>query len=106
MNPAFLFNQAFIKVDKELAGKKGLHSGCTAAVTYIRTETRDGTLRRVLYTANVGDARVILDRGGVASRLSYDHKGSDLIESRRIVETGGFMMNHRVNGISRSADYI
>ena len=54
--------------------------------------------QRVLYTANVGDARAILSRKNIASRLSYDHKGSDPVESRRIVETGGFMMNHRVNG--------
>ena len=47
----------------------------------------------------MGDARTVLSRNGVAVRLSYDHKGSDPAESLRVRETGGFMMNHRVNGI-------
>jgi protein phosphatase PTC1 len=54
--------------------------------------------KRILYTANVGDARTVLSRAGTAVRLSYDHKGSDPTESRRIIENGGFMMNNRVNG--------
>lgn len=99
INPAILLNEAFSLADKELASKKGLHSGCTAIVAFVRHETRDGEKKRVLYTANVGDARAVLSRDGVASRLSYDHKGSDPVESRRIVDTGGFMMNHRVNGV-------
>ena len=55
--------------------------------------------KRVLYTANVGDARAVLNRGGLAVRLSCDHKGSDPLETRRVVEAGGFVMNNRVNGI-------
>ncbi|ODQ55121.1 PP2C-domain-containing protein [Saitoella complicata NRRL Y-17804] len=55
--------------------------------------------RRVLYTANAGDARVVLARGGQALRLSYDHKGSDLYESKRVSDAGGLMLNNRVNGV-------
>lgn len=55
--------------------------------------------RRVLYTANAGDARAVLSRGGKAVRLTYDHKGSDVQEARRIKEAGGFVMNNRVNGM-------
>ena len=47
-NPAFLLHEAFTLVDKELAGKKGLHSGCTAIVAYIRTETRDGHTKVII----------------------------------------------------------
>ncbi|KAG8908714.1 Protein phosphatase 2C 1, partial [Tulasnella sp. 408] len=67
--------------------------GMTAA---IRAE---GDLRRVLYTANVGDARAVLSRSGKAVRLTYDHKGSDKKEVRRIQEAGGFVLNNRVNGV-------
>jgi protein phosphatase PTC1 len=73
-------------------------------------------LKRVLYTANVGDARAVLwwvssvasgqalamadssSRGGKAVRLTYDHKGSDSQEAKRITDAGGFVMNNRVNG--------
>ncbi|CAG7978606.1 unnamed protein product [Penicillium salamii] len=54
---------------------------------------------RVLYTANVGDARIVLCRNGKALRLSYDHKGSDENEGRRISNAGGLILNNRVNGV-------
>ncbi|KKK27323.1 hypothetical protein ARAM_000457 [Aspergillus rambellii] len=57
------------------------------------------TRQRVLYTANVGDARVILCRNGKALRLSYDHKGSDENEGKRIANAGGLILNNRVNGV-------
>jgi protein phosphatase PTC1 len=57
------------------------------------------TRSRVLYTANVGDARIILCRNGKALRLSYDHKGSDENEGKRIANAGGLILNNRVNGV-------
>lgn len=54
---------------------------------------------RVLYTANVGDARCVLCRSGKALRLSYDHKGSDENEGKRIANAGGLILNNRVNGV-------
>lgn len=55
--------------------------------------------QRVLYTANVGDARIVLSRNGKALRLSYDHKGSDENEGKRIANAGGLILNNRVNGV-------
>ena len=55
--------------------------------------------QRVLYTANVGDARIVLCRNGKALRLSYDHKGSDENEGKRISNAGGLILNNRVNGV-------
>jgi len=57
------------------------------------------TSRRVLYSANAGDARGVLCRGGKAVRLTYDHKGSDKQEAKRITDAGGFVMSGRVNGV-------
>ncbi|KAJ6625643.1 phosphatase 2C-like domain-containing protein [Mycena sp. CBHHK59/15] len=55
--------------------------------------------RRVLYCANAGDARGVLCRGGKAVRLTYDHKGSDKQEAKRITDAGGFVVSGRVNGV-------
>ncbi|KAK9243732.1 phosphatase 2C-like domain-containing protein [Lipomyces tetrasporus] len=54
---------------------------------------------RMLYTANAGDARIVLCRKGKALRLSYDHKGTDPMEAQRIKNSGGVVLNGRVNGI-------
>lgn len=45
------------------------------------------------------DSFYLISRNGLAIRLSYDHKGSDAQEAKRIVDAGGFVMNNRVNGI-------
>lgn len=64
------------------------------------SETSHGASRqRLLYTANVGDARIVLCRNGKALRLSYDHKGSDENEGKRITSAGGLILNNRVNGV-------
>lgn len=68
----------------------------SAAETKLR---QTATRQRVLYTANVGDARIVLCRNGRALRLSYDHKGSDESEGRRIANAGGLILNNRVNGV-------
>ncbi|GAA5893747.1 hypothetical protein JCM6882_003085 [Rhodosporidiobolus microsporus] len=54
--------------------------------------------KRTLYTANAGDARAVLARGGHAIRLSYDHKGTDPKEIQRVEAAGGYVANQRVNG--------
>ncbi|KAI5114980.1 hypothetical protein M0805_004952, partial [Coniferiporia weirii] len=68
-------------------------------VVDVITPPLSAQLRRVLYTANAGDARAVLCRGGRAVRLTYDHKGSDKQEARRITDAGGFVMSGRVNGV-------
>jgi protein phosphatase PTC1 len=41
----------------------------------------------------------VLCRAGKAVRLTYDHKGSDKQEAKRIMDAGGFVMGGRVNGV-------
>ncbi|KAI0341973.1 protein serine/threonine phosphatase 2C [Trametopsis cervina] len=66
---------------------------------HIFTPTPDLSVRRVLYCANAGDARGVLCRAGKAVRLTYDHKGTDKQEAKRIMDAGGFVMSGRVNGV-------
>lgn len=65
----------------------------------IFTPSSDLPVRRVLYCANAGDARGVLCRSGRAVRLTYDHKGTDKQEAKRIMDAGGFVMSGRVNGV-------
>jgi protein phosphatase PTC1 len=96
-------SSAFREVDTHLARMNMQSSGCCAAVAIVRWEPfiyqGNTTKRRVLYAANVGDTRVVLCRAGKAYRLTYDHKGSDEHESKRITNLGGIMINNRVNGV-------
>ena len=55
--------------------------------------------KRILYTANVGDTRIIISRRGKAKRLCYEHKGSDKSEIKRIYKNGGLVLGGRVNGV-------
>ena len=72
----------------------------SAEATASESKLREKASRqRVLYTANVGDARIVLCRNGKALRLSYDHKGSDENEGKRIAVAGGLILNNRVNGV-------
>ena len=70
----------------------------TSEATHARLRTT-ASRQRVLYTANVGDARIVLCRNGKALRLSYDHKGSDENEGKRVANAGGLILNNRVNGV-------
>ncbi|KAL6948956.1 hypothetical protein ACO0QE_001437 [Hanseniaspora vineae] len=62
-------------------------------------EEEDLAHKRMLYTANVGDSRIVLMRDGKAIRLTYDHKASDQYEMKRVEKAGGLIMKSRVNGM-------
>lgn len=78
---------------------KRSNSTAEAAAQALQEAKKTSTRQRVLYTANVGDARIVLCRNGKALRLSYDHKGMDENEGRRISKAGGLILNNRVNGV-------
>lgn len=108
---------SFTKADTLLEKDGAGGAGCTAAVAIVRWES-DGQApmpksqakgpfdfvptrhhRRMLYTANVGDLRIVLCRDGQAYRLTYDHKALDLNEVNRIRDAGGLVLRNRVNGV-------
>ncbi|KAI5837073.1 phosphatase 2C-like domain-containing protein [Morchella snyderi] len=123
-----LLDMTFTNCDGQLEKLPVRNSGCTAVCAVLRWEDRPvpnsaghldaakgkGVINdenskpslnvaterhRVLYTANVGDARIVLCRNGKALRLSYDHKGSDENEGKRVANAGGLILNNRVNGV-------
>jgi len=84
----------------QAATQEGATENAQAAQEQIESRLRETASRqRVLYTANVGDARIVLCRNGKALRLSYDHKGGDENEGKRIAGAGGLILNNRVNGV-------
>lgn len=103
-----IFNESFEQADKEINNNLNGHSGCTAAVCILRWEQKDSKdqpdndmidHRRMLYTANVGDSRIVLMRDNTALRLTYDHKASDPMECKRVESIGGLVIKNRVNGM-------
>lgn len=82
--------QTAIQELNTVACEKWPVTGSTLAVAIIA----DGKL----FTANVGDTRIIMVKNGVAERLSYDHKISDPEERSAIIERGGLILHDRVGG--------
>ena len=74
----------------ETATEKWKFMGSTLAVAVVADNT--------LYTANVGDSRIVLVKDGTAWRKSYDHKITDSSERQAVESRGGFIMNGRVGG--------
>lgn len=102
----------FARALKSLSGSSPTSASPPSALSATRSQTSPPSMqtytipidaplnsRRVLYTANAGDARGVLCRAGRAVRLTYDHKGSDKQEAKRITDAGGFVMSGRVNGV-------
>lgn len=95
-----ILSTAFLKIDEEMKNHIECENvGCTASVIYITKEKESTGLRRVLYSANVGDSRSVLISNMGAKRLSYDHKASDKAEANRILSSGGILFAGRVFGL-------
>lgn len=116
-----IFASTFEQADRRLATVQGTdRSGCTAAIVYVKTEIVQQSRRRysfspaeaarhaatcgsvkknrTLYTANVGDSRIVLSSRGMARRLTHDHRASDSGETLRIRQLNGKVTMGRVNG--------
>jgi len=95
VSPLDALRSSYLLTDKQMAETQIQFSGTTCISVLLRKQGD----QKILYAANAGDARAVLNRGGKALRLSYDHKGSDEGETKRIVDAGGFVVLNRVNGI-------
>merc|ERR1719482_134964 len=89
--------QAFHITDNDMIRRGITQSGCTACVCLLQEERH----ARVIYTAHLGDSRAVMARGSVATRLTSmtDHKATDPLEGKRVIEAGGQIINDRVNGM-------
>lgn len=83
----------FFEVDAKLPEPAASNCGSTAIVTTI-------VANRYIIVANTGDSRSILSmKGGHSKNLSFDHKPSNMGERVRIENSGGYVINSRVNEI-------
>jgi len=73
---------------------KGIDSGSTCNTLIINKKTNN------FFLANVGDSRAIICyKNGSVKRISIDHKPDNKKEKARIQKQGGFVEDHRVDGI-------
>lgn len=99
-SPGAAMTQAFLATDRIIADRErsttdswgANFGGAVAVVAYINGST--------LVVGNVGDAHAVLDRNGIAKRLSHAHRASDPQEARRIRQAGG-RITRRQNDVSR-----
>jgi len=90
------FHQAFEETDRAVLSLGIGTSGCTACCCYMKMELGSWCL----YTAHVGDTRAVLSCGGTAKRMTAlsDHRPTDPLEAKRIMNAGGYISHRRVNG--------
>lgn len=83
----------FFGVDNELPHQPSLNCGTTAIVNII-------IHKKYIILANTGDSRSIMSLDGRNCKtLSFDHKPSNMGERVRIENSGGYVINGRVNEI-------
>lgn len=91
--------EAFPLTDMELlnfARRKGFRDGTTALFVLVTGTELDNL---TLFSAHVGDCRAVLCRGGLAVRLTQDHRPDRKDEQKRIKDAGGGVF--QVSGIWR-----
>ena len=86
---------SFKEIDKKIKDLELVSVGSTGCVVHVVQETVS-TLR--VYCANVGDTRCCLISPVNHRRLTYDHRADDPEEKKRILNSGGSVINGRVMG--------
>lgn len=84
---------SFFTIDHDLSKHTAAHCGTTAIVAVIIEQ-------KYIIVANTGDSRGIMSlNGGACKTLSFDHKPSTMGERVRIENSGGYVINGRINEI-------
>jgi len=103
---ATALEDAFDQIDREILSKDEFEYQGSTAVAVVLHEASDG--QRTLISANIGDSRGVLSRGGRAIDLTRDHKPNDDKEKARILAMGEkiewdhYCKVHRVRNLSLS----
>ena len=88
-----LFN-TFLSLDKQLKHLNIVGMGSTGTCVYITKENNVN----IIYCANIGDTRCVLISPNKIERISSEHRASEKKEKQRIENSGGVVLNGRVNG--------
>ena len=88
-----LFN-TFLSLDKQLKQLNIVNMGSTGTCVYITKENNVN----IIYCANIGDTRCVLISPTNIERISSEHRASEKKEKQRIENSGGVVINGRVNG--------
>eukprot|EP00924_Labyrinthula_sp_SR-Ha-C_P002499 snap_masked-scaffold_16-processed-gene-6.98-mRNA-1 protein AED:0.09 eAED:0.09 QI:55/0.75/0.77/1/0.75/0.55/9/742/330 len=89
-----LLQELYNRCDEKLARVFIRHSGATVGTCFVKIHNG----KRTLFTANVGDTRIVLARGGKAIALTEDHTCLIQSERERVINLGGNIENYRVQG--------
>jgi len=83
----------FMSIDQDMLKDDSMKdelAGTTAVVVIIK--------HGKMYCGNCGDSRAVASVHGEVEQLSFDHKPSNELETRRIIAAGGWVEFNRVNG--------
>jgi serine/threonine protein phosphatase PrpC len=101
--PLAYFEHVFKKVDDQLRLVGASEIGSTCCLTLIKKEGCKplmliGLEKRMMYIANLGDTRAVLNASDKALRLTVDHKSTNEDEQMRVKQQGGSILRNRVMG--------
>ena len=88
-----VLKDSFFRIDRDLTNEDSSNCGTTAIIASI-------IANEYIIVSNAGDSRCIMSlEGGAPKTLSFDHKPSTMGERVRIENSGGYVVNGRVNEI-------
>lgn len=88
-----IMKDCFFQVDSSLPEEQATNCGSTAIISAV-------VAKRFILVANTGDSRAILSLpGGAPKTLLFDHKPCTMGERVRIENSGGYVINGRVNEV-------